>query len=304
MPMKEFHFSYFTASNMVSVDEFAIRTKTGPFIKKEIPLSNFQNFYIFDNKDYRSVFFLYTDNKGKSKKVQVFATPAETGFDDMIKELHIRFPDKSLNHLSEADAFKAMKVANPKKWAPIVAFLLITIVMAGIFYPGLRHYFDFGFSKVNVSEIINGNYSGSRNVSVSGILLDKSLEETTKTTNHGSTTTTVSEYIPMVDENWKEGDPIKVVLSFDKLNDEEYSALFDTEAHLGVIRNIAWEGLSNSQKSFFKDHYGLTMDASPILIEITNQTHNDSWAFFALLLTVGILGIIFIILAVKGRKNR
>jgi hypothetical protein len=300
--MKEFRFSYFTVNNTVTIDGYAIRVKTGPFIKKEIQLNNLHHFYLFDNKDYRSIYLQYTDEKGKSKKIQVMATPAELGFNDLVNELQASFPTKSLNHLSEAEAFKAMKTANPKKWAPIAAFLIIALVMAGIFYPGLRHYFDFGFAKVNVQQLVTGDYD-SRNVSVSGTLLPQSLEETTTTTRRGSTTTTVSEYIPMVDENWEEGDPVKVVLSFDKLSPMEYDRLFETEAHMGVVRNIAWEGLKKSQADFFKNEYGLTIADDAVLVEITNKTHNDAWAFYALLLTLGILGIVFVIVAIKQRRK-
>lgn len=300
--MKEFRFSYFTVSNTVTIDEHTLHVKTGPFIKKQISLLNLQHFYLFDNKDYRSIYLLYTDENGKSKKIQLMATPAEPGFNELLSELHLRFPAKGLNHLSEAEAFKAMKTANPKKWAPIAAFLIITLIIAGFFYPGLRHYFDFGHAKINVTQLVAGDYD-SRNVSISGVLLDKSMEETTTTRNRGTTTTTVSEYIPMVDENWQEGEPVRVVLSFDKLTSLEYNNLFDKESHLGVIRNIAWEGLDKSQKDFFKDHYGLNMADDVTLVEITNETHNDAWSFYGLVLVMVILGIVFLIVAIRQRRR-
>lgn len=301
--MKEFRFSYFTVNNTVTIDEHTIRIKSGPFIKKELLQNNLQHFYLFDNKDYHSVFLLYTDDKGKSKKIQVFATPAESGFMDFSNELQQRFPGKSLNHLTEAEAFEAMKTANPKKWAPVAAFLVIALVMAGILYPALRHYFDFGFAKVTVKELVDGKFPDSRNISISGVLLNTPLEETTTRTKRGNTTTTVSDYIPLVDETWEEGDPVKVILSFDELSTLEYTQLFNTESHLGVIRNIAWEGLEKSQSAFFKDHYGLTIDKDVVLVEITNKTHNDEWAFFGFLLVLGILGIVFVIVAVKRKRK-
>ncbi|MDQ3109594.1 MAG: hypothetical protein M3R17_06830 [Bacteroidota bacterium] len=299
--MKEYIFSYFTVKNTVRIDEYALRIKTGPFIKKEMSLNNLQHFYLFDNKDYNSVYLLYTDEKGKPKKVQLIATPAELGFIDLVKELQYRFPEKSLNHLSEAEAFKAMKTANPKKWAPIVAFLIIAVVMAGLFYPGLRHYFDFGFGKTTATELANGTYSGSRNISISGILLHQTLEETTK--RRKSNITDVSVFVPMVDESWKEGDPVKVVLQFDELSTMESTQIYYDKTHLGVIRNIAWEGLEKSQIGFFKDEFGLTVHKDAVLVEITNETHNDEWALYALILVLVILGVLFIIVAVKRRSK-
>jgi hypothetical protein len=301
--MKEFRFSYFTLNNTVTIDEHTLRAKTGPFIKKEFSLNNLQHFYLFDNKDYRSVFLVYMDDKGKNKKLQLMSTPAEMGFTELVNELQQRFPGNSLNHLSEAEAFKTMKTANPNKWAPIAAFLIVFALMTVGFYPSLRHYFDFGFSKVNAQEIYQGKFPDSRNVTISGILLEKALEETTTSTKNGHTTTTVSEYIPMVDENWKEGDPVKIVLSYKKLSTLEYEHVFSIESHLGVVRDIAWEGLEKSQTDFFKNNYGLNIDKDAILIQVTNQTHNDEWSFYALLGVAAILGIIFLIVARKRRKG-
>jgi hypothetical protein len=299
--MKEYSFSYFTVKNTVTIDEYTLRIKTGPFIKKEVSLNNLQHFYLFDNKDYTSIYLIYTDEKGKSKKVQLFATPAELGFIDLVKELQYRFPDKSLNHLSQAEAFKAMKTANPNKWAPIAAFLIIALVMAGIFYPGLRHYFDYGFSNATAQQLAEGTYSGSRNISITGTLLDKTIEETI-TDKHGSKS--VSNFIPIVYESWQETDPVKVVLFYKDFSIAEESRFYSEDAHLGVIRNIAWEGLEQDKIDFFKDHYGLAIDKDVVLVEITNKTHNDEWVIFAMLLVLVILGIVFVIVAVKRRRNK
>lgn len=300
--MKEYNFNYFAAKNSVSIDDYAVKIKMGPFIKKEFQLANLQHFYMFDNEQYRSVYFIYTDEKGKSKKVQVFSTPAEMGFTELMKELNERFPSKSLNHLSEAEAFKIMKTANPKKWAPPVVFVLILLMMAGILYPQVRHYLDHGFANATVTEVAEKKDLGTHNITISGILIDKSLEETTTTTNRGTTTKSTSVYIPMVDENWKEGDPIKVVLSFDKLSDEEYSQILESHEFTGVIRDIAWEGIGSKQIDFLTSNYDLKFPEKPILVQITNEKHNDEFVVWVLALTMGVLAIVFVIIAVKRKR--
>jgi hypothetical protein len=300
--MKEYKFNYFTAKNSVSIDDFVIRTQRGPFIKKDFPVSSLENYFVFYNNTYQSIFFVYTDDKGKRKKIQVFATPAETEFTNLVNDLKVRFPDKGLNHLSDADAFKAMKVANPNKWAPFVAFFLMIAIMCGVLYPQLRHYLDFGFANATVSEVAEKKDFGTRNISISGQLLDKSLEETTTTTSKGSTTKTTSVYIPMVDENWQEGDPVKVILSFDKLSDSEYDAVLELGEFTGVIRNIAWEGIENKQLDFLKSNYGLKFPDKPVLVQITNEKHNDTWVIFIMGLVVVILAIVFIIVAVRRKR--
>ncbi len=300
--MKEFSFNYFAAKNSVSIDDFSVKIKMGPFIKKDFQLANFQNYYMFDNDQYRSVYFLYTDDKGKSKKVQVFSTPAEMGFTELMKELNDRFPTKSLNHLSEAEAFKVMKTANPKKWAPFAVISIVMLVMCGILYPQIHHYLDHGFANATVTEVAEKKDLGTKNISISGLVLDKSLEETTTTTNRGSTTKSTSVFIPMVNENWKEGDPIKVILSFDKLSDEEYSQILDSHEFTGVIRDIAWEGIGSKQIDFLTTNYNLKFPEKPVLVQITNEKHNDRFVVWVLALVMGILLIVFVIMAFKKKR--
>ena len=78
--MKAFRFSYFIVNNTTVIGEYTIRVKNGSFVKKEITQISLQHFYLFDKKDYCSAYLLYTDEKSKSKKLQVMATVDELGF--------------------------------------------------------------------------------------------------------------------------------------------------------------------------------------------------------------------------------
>jgi hypothetical protein len=299
--MKEFTFNYFAATNVVAFDDFTVKIKMGPFVKKEFPLANLQSFYVFDNNSYRSIFLIYSTDDGKNKKVQVFATPAEMGFTQLVAELTARFPSKSLNHLSEKEAFAAMKVANPKKWAPFAAFFIMMAVLCGIMYPGLRHYLDFGFTTATVNQVASGTDLDSRNVEIRGTLLDAGYEETTTTTHNGSTTTTTKVYVPIVGDDYQAGDKIKVVLEFDALSDGEYNDILNEKKFTGVIRNIAWEGISSKQMNFLITNYHLNMPDAPVLVEITNETHNDGYVIWVVGGIGGFLLILFVIVALKRK---
>ncbi len=299
--MKEFTFNYFAAKNSVAFDDFTVKIKIGPFRKMEFPFGNLQNFYVFNNKDYRSIYFVYTANNGKNKRIQVFATPAEMGFDQLVAELQAKIPQKSLNHLSEKEAFAAMHATNPKKWAPIAVFFIMFAILSAIFYPQLRHYFDFGFANATVEDVGNGKDVGSRNICVTGTPLDQTEIETTTSTNHGVTTTSKSSYIPLVGANYKDGDPVKVMLKFNELSDDQYQAALADSAFTGVIRNIAWEGLGNSQIDFFKTNFKMNFPSTPVLIEITNEKHNDVYAIWIVAGVSLFLGIIVLFVALKKR---
>jgi nitric oxide reductase large subunit len=108
----------------------------------------------------------------------------------------------------------------------------------------------------------------------------------------------------MVDSSWKEGDPIKVILSFNELSDDEYSQVLESNNFTGVIRNVAWEGIENKQTDFLKKTYNLNFPDKPVLVQITNEKHNDEWVIFVMGLVIVILIIVFIIVAVKRNRSR
>jgi hypothetical protein len=296
--MKEFTFNYFAAKNSVAFDDFIVKIKIGPFRKYEFAFPNIQNFYVFDNNQYRSIFITYTDDTGKNKKVQVFSTPAEMGFNQLAAELNAKIPQKSLNHLSEKEAFKVMKTANPKKWAPVVAFLFMLVVTSAFVYPGLRHYFDFGFADATVAEIGEGKDVGTRNIHITGQTLDQPLVETSSS-SQGTKPTSKTTYIPLVSEDYVDGDPVKVILKFDGLSDFEYQEELHKTDFTGVVRNIAWEGIGNDQVDFFKQHFQMNFPSAPVLVEITNTEHNDFYALAVLVGMAVVIGIIVLITALK-----
>lgn len=300
--MKEYAFNYMTTKNVVSLDDINVNVKIGPIIKKNFLFGNIINFYVFNNNNtYHSLFITYTDEGGKSKKIQLYSSPGDWTFRALCDDLNARIPGKSLNHLSEADAFKAMKMANPKKWAPVVAFGIIFLVLTLLFYPGLRHFFDFGFESATITEITDGGGKGTRNLKLSGYPLDYGLEQTTTTTKRGSTTKSTSVYLPIVDENWQEGDPVKMILEFGKLSDAEYNDVLEQTEFTGVVRNVGWEGIGSDELKFFKETYSLNMQEKPILFEVTNKEHNDSMFFFIWILSLVIMLGVFIYMKLKNK---
>lgn len=300
-PNREFIFSYMNAKNSVTFDGMNLLCKMGPFRKKLIPFNSVQNYYVFDNKSYRSLYITWSDEQGKLRRVQLYTHLGEIGFRDLVDELNNSIGAKSLNHLPEKEAFKVMKAANPKKWAPFVAFAIILVITTCIFYPGLHHYLDFGFRDAEVQELISGDELGTRNLNLSGMPLSETLEETTTSTHNGSTTTTKKVYIPIVSPDWDENQPVKVVMKFDELSDEEYDAIMESSEFTGVVRNIWYEGLEQDQRQFFSDEYGLTVPDDAIMFEVTGERHNDDLQFW---LWVGINGLFVIIFIIAALKNK
>jgi hypothetical protein len=302
---KEYVFAYMTAKNSVTIDSYSVLCKIGPFRKKQFAFNNIINFYVFNNQNqYQSLFITYTNDNGKTEKVQMYSQFGEQGFDELINELNTRIPNKSLNHLPEKEAFAAMKVANPKKWGAIVASLIIFAVITVFFIPSLMHYFDFGFQETEVQQLIKGDMPSTRNLLLAGQPLYENLEETTTTTRKGSTTTTKKVYIPIVAPDWDYDSDIKVILQFDELTDEEYGSVMESSEFVGVVRNIWYEGLEKDQIEFFNTEYpDLQVADDAIMFEVTNQTHNDSLMFFVWIGINGFLLIIFLVTYFKAKKK-
>jgi hypothetical protein len=299
--MPTFSFSFYTNTCTITIDDFNVHCKIGPFLKKEFAFTSIQHYYVWNTKTNMTLYITYMDNAGKIKKVPLASALGDQGFFQLRAYLDEKIPGKSLCHLDEATAFKSLQMANPKKWAPIAACAIIFVILGVVLFPQLRHNFDYGFKEVTLAELLKGDLD-TRNVSVIGVPLDYGLVETTTSTRNGSSSTTTSSFIPIGGPDWKEGDPVKVVLQFKEMSDAEYSDALDHEGFTGVIRDIWWEGLSTKHIDFFKSEYNLSFDGTPLLIEVTNEKHNDAYALWIFLGIAGIVIIIVVIAAIKNRK--
>lgn len=290
-----------TAKNVVTIDQYSINCKIGPIIKKNALLSNVQHYYVFDDQQYRNLMLTFTDESGKVKKIQLYSGYGEEGFEQLLTALQQRLPGKSLQHLPEKEALAQMKIANPRKVGAILAFAIITIVISIIFVPGMIHYFDMGFESATVQELLDGKTS-TRNLKLSGTLLDAGIEETTTTTRKGSTTTTVKVLLPIVTEAWTEGQPALVVLEFDEMSGTEYSNVLNQSEFTGVVRNVWWEGLDQQQRDYFQTNYGLEVPEQALLFEVTGEQRNDAVMFYIWLGIVAFMGILFLLVYIKQSK--
>jgi hypothetical protein len=120
---KEFSFEYTAAVCTVILDGSNIDLKMG-FVKRNFPVSCLQHFYLVKKKSYQTLYLAYEDESGKTKKLPMNSNGGDAQMNAFVAELESRFPSKSLNHLSQAEAFKIMKVMNPA--------LLAVIILVGI----------------------------------------------------------------------------------------------------------------------------------------------------------------------------
>jgi hypothetical protein len=296
--MREFKFSYYTATNVLIIDDTQFTAKMGPFIKKQFSSSDLQYFYHFINKQYQALYMTYNAD-GKIKKIQLFSNHGETGFTEMMNYLNDKFKSHSLNHLTQDEALKNMHIANPNKWAPPVVFVILAVCITALMFPLLRHCFDSGSASVTIEQFISNPDLGTRNITIKGYPLDVGVKETI--TSSRSSSRISSTYVPLVSENWKETDPIHVMLEFNELSSSEFDEVLSKNEFTGVIRNVWWEGVSSDNIKFLKEKYNLTFSEKPILIEVTNSVHNDR---FILWVWAGTILFILIIVIIVARRMK
>ena len=83
------------------------------FTKKLFLASKLQHYYLVSKKQYQTLYIAYEDENGKTKKCPMNAEAHDAQMALLMTELKERFPDKSLNHLTQSEAFKTMNVMNP-----------------------------------------------------------------------------------------------------------------------------------------------------------------------------------------------
>lgn len=297
--MQTFTFPYYTTKNSLTADEFSIKAQMGPLVKREFAPSDLLNFYHFKNKQYDALYATY-NAEGKTKKIQLFSNLNEPQFAEMVQYFQQKYPSQSLNHLSDKEAFQAMHIANPNKWVPPFVFVLLAVSMTILFYPMLRHYFDKGFAQTTIDAYTTNPDIGTRNLTISGYPLDVGVKETITSSKGGSHSST---YIPIVGENWKEGDPVKVLLEFSGLSESGFDEVIKQTQFTGVIRNVWWEGISSDNVDFLKEKYKLAFNGTPTLIEVTGTTANDGFVIWVWSGTMVFILILVIIVAVKMKKK-
>ena len=294
----EYKFQYYTASNALVVDDINFTAKVGPFVKRQFTAHDLQYFYVFTNKQYQALYITYQLN-GKAKKVQLYSNLGEPAFAQMVQFLEQKYKSHSLQSLSQDEALKTMHVANPNKWVPPFVFILLAGIMSLFLYPGLRHYFDSGSVTMSIEQLLANPSTGSRNIVIKGYPLDAGVKETI--TSSRSSSKTSSTYIPLVGEAWQDGDPVKVVLEFSELSSSGYDEVMETMQFTGVIRNVAWEGISSDNVDFLKKEFKLNIPETPLLIEVTGTLQNDRWVIWV---WGAIIIFVFILVIIVARRMR
>lgn len=291
--MKEFKFAFTIEKTKVLVDDTRMIIKRGIFYfyKVEFPISAIQNYYV--NKinygergsAYNYLVISFIGRSGKIKRIELHASLTASSFTELVNELQSRMPTKSLNHLEEAEALKILKTTDWRKIAPLIGSVCFMALMIILFIPELVHYADTGFAQASLADVTHQKDLGTRNISIRGRLLHESIATSFK----GRYNDYYKQYIPLVADDWKAGDSIKIILLF--RTQEEKTRVRDREEYIGVIRDVAWEGMDASDVEALRD-LPVNLPDHPVLVDITWSKRNNTG-------TPWILGVFFILTCIS-----
>lgn len=130
---KSFSFEYAAAVTTITLDNQIMEIKTG-FVKRLINLSQLKHFYLVSKNSYHTLYITYEERNGKVKKAAMNAEANDPELLKLVKEMSERFPGKSLNHLSEKEAYRTMQVTNPVLIVVIILLIVLSSVGAAIFF--------------------------------------------------------------------------------------------------------------------------------------------------------------------------
>ncbi len=286
---QEFKFQYTVVSNTATLDARDVRFKMGLRTQKT-ELSSLKHLYIQHQMagDLQELILTYSHGH-KLKRIRVYSNEGEVGFDQTVAAILARRPDIDIRHMPEKEALAMMGAVNTEKWSAISVPIIVTLVMAVLLYPTIKHGFDSGHEKITVAQLAKGEPLSSRNLTLTKgqLCLDTAIEKTT--TKEGSTT--VRYYIPVIPKRSRcDKATVAVVLETDELTPEEDEELVSSKTIDGILKNVWWEGLGSKEHDFFVEEQGVKMAEEVALVEYQGKPGDYKLIVFVVLgLTIVIM---------------
>ncbi len=270
-----------------------------------VPLTEIIGFYRYTNFGMDTL-IIASDSPGGKVKSEVILLGRDNVPEAFVEELVAQAPrSANLLHLPKREALRKMGVAGRVKTAMIVTGILIVLLAAGCFYPQMYHaIIDRELVAVSVEDVYAGALPSSNFISlttrlspaplvvsyqkwwtISGLMFEKHQKG----------------FYPIVPNDWKQGDPIKMVLMVDGGYALENIAPNEGQeiAIQGIIRNVLWERFywSGSMDAFSR-HVKSPVE-NPIVVEYNSRPLAEMiWS------VGGLLGLILLFLGIAAWRSR
>ncbi|RLD48673.1 MAG: hypothetical protein DRI94_12170 [Bacteroidetes bacterium] len=292
--MVEYKFSYLFQQTKIIIDD-TIKIKVG-IINIKIKKQNLKAIYINSNDSFGELILRFDNGKGRIKNRRLAFSHGQPEAIALANYLVEHTNCEDLRSLDKKEALKKIKAANIYKASFKFATIIIFVILTTIFLPEFMHYFDSKHQTIDISQLITNKDLETSNVTVNGGMLLNGIWF--QTTSSQSSTTT-NDYFPLVPLNWKERNPIKIVVETGELSQSEIDDLFSQENFRGILKNKLWEGgLGKDEIDFFKKNYpNYKLDNNILVIDLQEPIYVIYLIIYGVVLVI--LFIIFLVLKKK-----
>ncbi len=295
-----FRFRHTVFTVMAQLDADRLLTKTGVRMASA-PIARLQHLYVRREigRDEAELVLTYLTDKGRLRRLRLFADRDEPGFDALVEALLARRPEIDIRGLSASEAYRRMGSVE-LDWVVVPAVMTVgLLIVAVLMLPMLIHGVDGGAAETTVAALAAGERPSTRNLVVEGRALADRGVQAQRGADAKLDATTM--WLPLVPTDWREGDPVPMVLEVRGLRDVDPVALGQQTRFEGVLRDVLWEGLDDAQRARLVER-GVTFTPRPLLLQLGARARDD------LVLALGLLSFLGLILMgtfvwLRGRRR-
>ncbi|HNJ04910.1 MAG TPA: hypothetical protein PLW55_08465 [Leptospiraceae bacterium] len=290
-----FSFQYTAITCDADLDSTRLRVKQG-LRTFEISIHEIAHiyFHLMPPGDFNELIVSRKNAAGKVKNFRFYSNANDPGLLSLTEELVKLKPGADLRGMDRKEAFAHMKAVDTARYALFAVPIIVSLVVACMLSPMLIHGLDKGSSNLSAEDLVAGKMPESRNVNLKGIALSDGMKETT--TRKG--TKTVRMFFPVVTTDWKEGDPVHILVETGDLTDDQLNAVLASPEFKGVLRNVFWEGPSSKQLKFFQENYNTRFAEKVYLVELGQPSD-----LFMFLIVMGISVVMLVGVTIYMKKK-
>lgn len=299
---QQFNFKYMVIGIAALIDGNGGVQVTMGMRKLKTTLQQIKYVYVMRHGDQaEEVLICHETSPGKTKVFRANANLGDPEFARFVDTIAHYRPEADLRQYDSKAAHRMMGATNISAIVPVVMTALFTLGAFVAVLPWFIHGVDGGHAEIEVARFADADFEPeSRNVTIDDgqFLIDAAVQIET-TSDSG---TSIQYAIPIVPPDWKEGDPVHVVLKTPDLSMEEAANLDPMAGIDGVLRNVLWEGLPADEADYLRSTHGLKLADDVVEVEYQADTKLQMYIGIGIVLLVGVLMTIVSIVVARKQK--
>lgn len=283
-----YEFRYALLSVLIEVKAGQLMMKTSTKVTL-VPLDQLKAMYApLKRGDHHRELVLAYERGGRLKRARVFANLHEPAFERLVSALKERLPEGDLSHLPPAEAYAALgSVERP--WVAVPALMLATTALVALLSaPLLLHGLDGPPTPLSLDALERGEVTleelQSAHLKVEGVADTSQLAQVSDRPER------LELLAPLYGERAYQAyqqqksalPPSRLIVKWSSRGELNLEALTTQRRFQGLLRVIAWEGLSVKERAALSTA-GVSLAASPVLLELHITPRDELTLFLSLM---------------------